>query len=385
MQLTNKEIEVLDAYAKHRSQRKAAESLGMARRTYRRYFDSAKAKSMGTPIGYKTTKITTDHSGSETDQKKRTGKVVKTSTLYGSDGSVVGEWVMRQPEQLAVDDYVSALNKHFIENVKPLTVPYLNANAVTDQDMVLFMSVDEHIGVRLVAEQCGKDYGLDDAIALMTDSFEKLLARTPKTSQCLYVNLGDQFHANDHMDVTPAHKNPMQSATSFNTVADAVIKLNKRRIELLASHYEFLDIRGVAGNHDTDAMGWLFRCYKHMFDEERISVQFWGNELGVEQFGNNMLGFHHGHKMKPDALAGACADRFSEIYGESKMRYLHTGHYHKDQALDTWGGFKFQGHRTAAPQDWYSTSLGHTPRQAMKSFVYNLDEGEVATFTKNII
>jgi hypothetical protein len=97
-----------------------------------------------------------------------------------------------------------------------------------------------------------------------------------------------------------------------------------------------------------------------------------------------MLGFHHGHKMKANVLAGACADRYSEMYGSCKMRYLHTGHYHQDQTTDTWGGFKFQGHRTAAPQDFYSKSLGYTSRQVMKSFIYNRDEGEVAAFTTSI-
>jgi hypothetical protein len=239
------------------------------------------------------------------------------------------------------------------------------------------MSIDEHVGVRCVFEQVGVQYGLKEAVELMRDNFATLVARTPKTNRALYVNLGDQLHANDHMDVTPASKHPLFSADSFDNVADAVVELNKWRIEYLMSHYPNLQIRGVAG--------WLFRCYKYMFQNKNVDVQFWTEGLGVERFGNNMLGFAHGDFMKPNVMAGACADRFPEIYGATRMRYLHTGHFHNDKANDTWGGFKHFCHRTMAPKDLYSFSHGYLSRQSMKSFLYDFKEGEVASFTKTLI
>jgi hypothetical protein len=395
MELTKREQAAIDAYTQYRSQTEAAKSMNISRRTFRKFFDSAKAKLLDTPLGFKTTKISTDENGNvramthklapEIDHKERTGKVVRTSTLYGADGSVTGEWVMRQPENKVVDDFVEALNKHFITNVKPLSVPYILYGGKTNaHDMAMFLSVDDHIGVRTTIAETGQDYGLDTAVTLMQNSFLKLLDRTPITDSCLYVNLGDQFHANDSMDVTPASKHPLFSDSSFNTVADAVVALNKWRIERLAERYDNVTIRGVAGNHDRDAMGWLFRCFKYMFTDERIDVKFWADEVGVETFGNTMLGFNHGDRMKPDALAGVCADRYPVQYGQTNMRYLHTGHYHNDKVLDTWGGFQFAGHRTMAPKDLYSYSRGYLSRQTMKSYLYNHDEGEVGKYTVSL-
>jgi hypothetical protein len=393
--LTKKEQQAWDLYNTHRNQTSAAKEMGISRRSFRRHFDAAKAKLNNTPLGFKTTKISTDGGGvvramthklaPEIDEVKRTGAVIKTSTLYGADGSVVGEWIMRKPEDHVVDDYVAALNKHFIDNVKPAKVPYVLQKSVRDDELALFMSIDEHVGVRCVFEQVGVTYGLPQAVEMMRDNFATLVARTSKTNTALYVNLGDQFHSNDHMDVTPASKHPLFSDSSFDNVADAVVDLNKWRIEYLMAHYPNLKIRGVAGNHDRDAMGWLFRCYKHMFGSHNLDVKFWSEGLGVEQFGNNMLGFAHGDFMKPNVMAGACADRFPDVYGQTRMRYLHTGHFHTDKANDTWGGFKHFCHRTIAPKDLYSFSHGYISRQSMKSFLYDIKEGEVASFTKTLI
>jgi hypothetical protein len=292
---------------------------------------------------------------------------------------------MRKPEDQIKDDYVAALDKHFIENVKKVSIPYILQKDVIHSDLALFMSIDEHIGVRCVFEQVGVKYGLKEAVELMRDSFATLVHRTPKTNKALYVNLGDQFHANDHMDVTPASKHPMFSADTFDNVADAVVELNKWRIEYLMAHYPNLQIRGVAGNHDRDAMGWLFRCYKYMFANQNVDVKFWTEGMGVEQHGNNMLGFGHGDMMKPNVMAGACADRFPKVYGDTKMRYLHSGHFHNDKVVDTWGGFKHFCHRTMCPKDHYSFSHGYLSRQSMKSFIYDIHEGEVASFTKSLI
>lgn len=393
MNLTKKEQLAFDLYEKHRSQRKAATEMGVSRRTFRRYFDTAKAKLNNAPVGFKTTKITTDGNGKITAMQHklapeidgpRDGKIVKTSTLYGADGSVVGEWVMRKPEEVERNDYMEALDKHFVTDVTREPRSEFKINLTTIPTCALFLSVDEHIGVRLTQEQMGQDYGLDDAINLMEESFYELLDRTPDAHAAYYVNLGDQFHANDHMDVTPASKNPLHSSTTFNTVSDAVVSLNRRRIDALRTKYPELIIRGVAGNHDYDPMGWLFRCYGIAYENcEDVDVEFWADELGCEQFGQTLLCFNHGDKMKPDTLAGNCADRFPVQYGSSVYRYIHTGHYHHDKELDVMAGFKWHSHRTMAPKDWYSKRHGYSSRQTMKSFVYHYEEGEIGRFSKS--
>lgn len=392
---------VVAAYHEHGSQRKAAKALGMSRRNFRRYLDQANAHGYEADPGFKVTKVskTLDRNGkvmqksvvtklapTETDEV-REGKIARRSTLYGADGEVIGEWIIRKPEDEAQNDFISALNKHFVENVQQLKAPALiSFGDESEDDLALFMSIDEHLNMRSLIDKTGLDYGLEDAVNVIEERFEKIVSRTTKTKKALYVNLGDIFHQNDHMNVTPQSKNVLDSDQSFDSAADAAVLLHRKKVQTLLRNYDEVEIHGVAGNHDIDSSGWLLRCLAIAYENEtRVSSIFHANEMFTYQHGNTMLGFHHGHRMKPDMLASAITDQFSSMYGQTSMRYLHTGHIHHDSMKDVFGGYLWHSHRTIAPKDWHSHSNGYITRRSMKSFVYNVHEGEVSKFTTSIV
>ena len=130
----------------------------------------------------------------------------------------------------------------------------------------------------------------------------------------------------------------------------------------------------------------LFRCLGIAYESEpRVTVKFYPDETFAYQFGNTFLGFHHGHRLKPDVMAGVCADRYNKMYGNTQFRYLHSGHIHHDNVKDLWGGFRWHSHRTMAPKDWYAHSHGYITRQSMKAYIYNDKEGEVGNPTASLI
>lgn len=391
--------EAAEYYSVYGSQRAAANAMGIPRRTFRRLLDKNTAAKYKIDEGFKVTKVSTvrDSEGHVTqtsvvtklapteDHVVRDGKIARRSTLYGADGAVVQEWVIRKPED-AQDEYVEALKRYFVEGIRPFDFETDFTPVPPTDDVALFMSIDEHINVKVLADQCGQDYGLDDAVILMRRKFAEMVDRTPACSKAIFVNLGDQFHQNDHMSVTPASKHVLESDKSFYTASDAVVNLNISKINTLLKKFDTVEIHGVSGNHDIDPMGWLFRCLKLAFDgNPRVTVKFHPEEVFALQIGNTLLGFHHGHRMKPDTMAGVVADRFPKLYGNTTMRYLHTGHIHHDSVKDTWGGFKWHSHRTMAPKDWFSHSNGYISRQSMKSYIYNNVEGEVANFTVSLV
>jgi hypothetical protein len=395
--LTSKEQAAVDAYAEYNNQRDAAESLGISRRSFRDHFDSAKAKMYNTPVGFKTTKIATDESGNvramqhkiapEITNRKREGRVIKTSTLYGADGSVTGEWVMRSPEKETREDYQTALLKLAEDKLPRITSPFPIGAKTINGDLAMFPAIDEHLNVRLLADQVGQNYGLDSAVQLIADRFQRIVSRTPNCERALFVQLGDAMHQNDHMNVTPASKHVLQSDQSFSTASDAVVALHRYKLDLLLEKYEFVDVIGVAGNHDIDPAHWLFRCLQIAYEKEpRIDIRFQTDSVAAYEWGVNLLGFSHGHKIgKPDALAGVVSDRFAASHGRCSMRYLHTGHVHHDRETDTFGGYKWRSHRTIVPKDDYSYSNGYLSRQTMKSYVYSDYEGEVSNFLTNLV
>lgn len=396
--LTERQQSAIDAYNEFGSQAKAAEAMGISRRTFRGLYNKGLSAINDTPTGFKTTKVSTDGSGKVTarthklapeitdDSTRETGKIIRRSTLYGADGNVTGEWVIRKPEDVVEEDYASALEKHFVADIKrePNATRPVAASGSSEL-LPVFLSIDEHIGVHLTAETTDQDYNLDSALELISTKFKTLLSRTPAADTAVLMNLGDIFHANDSMDVTPQSKHPLHSSTTFGNVSDAVIALTRYKVDLLLSKYNYLDIVGVAGNHDVDSSGWLYKCLNIAYEnDDRVNVDFASNGVGLYEHGNTMINYHHGDKIKMQALAGACADRYSEAYGRTGFRYIHTGHVHHDKAADTFGGFKWESHRTVAPKDQYSFSHGYVSRQTMKSVVYDAYEGEVARLQTSV-
>lgn len=393
-------LNVANAYKEYGSQRLAAKALGIPRRTFRNYLDKFNSDKYNIDPGFKITKIskTLDRNGNVSGQSivsklapdrdfiKRDGKVVRRSTLYGSDGAVVGEWVIRKPEDEERETFLSALDDSFKANVSREPVPQYVSNAdLNSEDASLFMSIDEHLNVRLLQDMCGKEYGLESATSTIMKKFYQMVNRTPVTDTAYFVNLGDQFHANDHMNVTPASKHVLDVDRSTFETSKAAIELTRWKIDYLLSRYNHVEVHGVAGNHDIDPMGWLFRCLEIAYENNpRVHIEFHPDEMFAIQHGQTFLGFHHGHKIKPDAMAGAMADRFSKLYGDTQFRYIHTGHVHHDAVKDVFGGFKWHSHRTIIPKDWYSVSHGYVSRRSMKSYIYNEYEGEVANLTTSI-
>ncbi len=383
--MTINDKDIVEAYIKYGSKTAAAKYLDMPRTTYRRRFDQIQSIDNLTPVGFKTTKVSTDGSGTvtarthklrpETDDEERTGTIVRRSTLYGADGSVTGEWVIRKPESVE-EKFSDVILETFKEEIPKVKSPALR---VTDNDnrLSLINIVDDHMNLRAFAQESGEDFDIEKAFNLYASKFEELVNSLPSTNYVMLTNLGDQFHNNDHMKVTPASKHSLDTDLTFAQAAKYVINLNRFRIEKLLEKFEEVYIRGVRGNHDEDAMVLLFAALEIAYeDNDRVHVFY--NESGthVELYGNTLLAFDHGDKGKPELCAGYIASEHASTYGQSKYRYIHTGHVHHEQEKDIWGGFLWRSHRTLSAKDKYTSSNKYHSPRSIKGYVIHPEKGE---------
>lgn len=386
--LTKKEQNAFDLYKELRSQRKCAEKMGISRRRFRDIFDSAKAKLIDTPVGFKTTKISTDAEGyptamthklaPEISDDVREGKIVRRSTLYGADGSVTGEWVIRKPDEIENEDFV----KIAIDAFKA-ELPKFKKEDVTSNDeagigkLALFNIVDDHMNLKAFVEETNEEWDIEKAFELYITKFEELVYSMPEAEAAMIVNIGDQFHANDHMKVTPASKHSLDTDVPFAKAASIIIQLNRLRVEILRKKYPHVYVYGVRGNHDEDAMVLLFEALKIAYESvENVFVEYFTNGNFSILHGNSMICFDHGDKGKPEQIAGFFANESPDQFGQSKFRYIHTGHIHHDNEKDTWGGFLWRSHRTLSKRDKYSYSNKYHSPRSIKGYIYDAENGE---------
>lgn len=390
--LDKKRQKAVDAYLKYGSQQKAADSLGVSRRTFRDRYNKALSLLNNTPVGFKTTKVSSDGEGRvtsrthklapETTDIKRVGKVIRRSTLYGADGNVTGEWIIRKPEVVS-EDQIGSIIESFKSEL-PRFEPVVKEKS-DNQDLTLVNIVDDHVNMKAFASETGEDWNLEKCLNVYTKAFNDLMALTPDTGVGMLMNLGDQFHANDHMAVTPASKHKLDVDIPFADAARYVINLNRYRINEMLKKFDVVKVGGVRGNHDEDAMVLLYEALRIAFEnEERVEFDYSSSGQVAISHGKNMIGFDHGDKGKPETLAGNIANDYPELFGASKHRYIHTGHVHNDNEKDTWGAFLWRSHRTLSARDRYiASNKYHSPR-TLKSFVYDPEGGEKTIYKVNI-
>jgi hypothetical protein len=89
-----------------------------------------------------------------------------------------------------------------------------------------------------------------------------------------------------------------------------------------------------------------------------------------------MLGVHHGHKVKNEALPLLFAAQFPEVWGRTTKREIHCGHRHHRDEKEYNGGTVVQ-HPTLAARDAYAARGGWIAERAAWAMTYHKAFGPV--------
>jgi len=68
--------------------------------------------------------------------------------------------------------------------------------------------------------------------------------------------------------------------------------------------------------------------------EKRVTVDTSPEPFYVYEWGQTMIGFHHGHQVKTTEVSKAVVVRFPQVYGRTVYRYGHGGHLHHGEWCD---------------------------------------------------
>lgn len=405
---------ILEKYDELQSQQKAADALGISRRQVRKALNWR--SNVPDLDGYETVQVRTEDGvvvGSKhkpTSEEPDTNKdihdlknaysVSKITTHYGEgghrEGRIQDEYVMYSPEKEAEWQYFEGLKNTFTgDNIVAFRDKALveigrkppHQKELESQYLTVYISTDEHFNLRAHADAVGEDWNLQKAVDAHKYNFERLLARTSRaipSEGVLHLHLGDKFHANDHMNVTPRGKNSLDTDLTMEAAAEAVIELELWKSEYLLDIYDWVDNRGVKGNHDKDPMFWTFKGLELAYrNNPNIGWDYHTKGYGCEVWGENAIMFDHGYTMKPEELAQTLGKVFSDKLGATKYWDLHTGHVHHDQVRDMRNGITFNSHRASCGHTVYEHDRGYDSKKSLRSIVYHNQEGKVAQFDQN--
>lgn len=365
--LTDTQQRYVDAVAEHGSARKAAAALGVHHSSVSNALIRAARNGHapghfehGVAPGYAMGKVTVQR---------------------GADGSVERTWERQSPEATNW----RAMFQEAVEAAKaeiqplPITIAPDGANAELCN---LFIITDAHVGALAWHEEGGDNWDLDIATDTLGKAFGYMIGAAPKAKRAVVCFLGDLLHQDSNQAVTPAHGHLLDADSRPRKIVRAVIKLMRGMIgAALATHDEVHVISGE-GNHDEYTSGCvlpevLIPLYEN---EPRVTINDAVLPYYVVQHGKVMLGFHHGHKMKPGGMPQYFAAAHSEMWGSTKLRYAHCGHRHHAE-LKEYPGMKVEQHATLAARDAYAARGGWLSERQAVAITYHAAHGEVARYT----
>ncbi|MCR9215311.1 MAG: oxidoreductase [Proteobacteria bacterium] len=371
---TPRQWELITAAIKHGSDRKAGKALGVNKGAFNRARAAVAVKAAR--YGY-----APDH-----DLLHPTApgfKVRGSSTLYDmTSGEAKLQWLKTDIDKEAQEEAFRAALVGFKDEI-PATTAITGPLQTLSHLLTLYPVGDHHFGMLAWGEETGgEDYDLKRGEELLCGAMDHLVRTSPASQQAAIAILGDFMHYDGMMPVTPTHGHLLDADSRFPKMVRAAIKCLRYLIARALEKHEHVRLIIEIGNHDLSSAVFMMECFEALYENEpRVEVDNSPRNIHCMQFGKNMLGTHHGHKIKVDALAQFFANDFKEIWGGTTYRYFHTCHDHHDRVKEVVGGV-VEGHRILAPADAHSAQ-NYRSLQSMKAIVYHAEYGEVARHTVN--
>lgn len=232
----------------------------------------------------------------------------------------------------------------------------------------------------------GGHYGDEQLEREFKAAVDHMIPRLPQATHAVLFELGDLLDANDHLGVTPAHKNPMEVKRE-NHLANSLTAVGLIRYlayRLLETH-DTVELHLIKGNHDPSAyVAVMLALAEHFADETRMKVVVTDDEYRVIAWGACAAFPHHGDTLSWDQLKDVFADQFPDEWAQAKAhRHIMTAHFHTDRKRDLVGAVAEHFQTVHRPNKW-AKGKGLFARGSLTAITVHKERGEEHRTKSNI-
>lgn len=342
-----------------------------------------------------------------------------TSTQRGPDGGVEREWIRQKPEpgptfampegqQLrGVSTLVDGQGRELAKWVKTreadrdplrfaaaLREAMLDARGAADlcepdadqeaELLTVYVIPDLHLGMLAHKGECGENYDLKIAAAMVARELARLMQMAPPSRHAVLLFLGDFFHQNDQKNATPRSGHTLDVDGRWRRVYGVGARVAIGAAKAVAERHERVEIAFLPGNHDEDAALTLAVALELYFEgSDRVSVAAGSGIHWFRRFGRCLLGASHGHTMPPDRMAMMLATDRARDWGETEHRHFFFGHIHHGSAKEV-GPVRVESFTSPAAKDAYAAAGGYRSSRALNAVTFHAERGEICRHRVNI-
>lgn len=298
----------------------------------------------------------------------------KVTVQRNANGDVERTWERQSPDELAAARL--AAREAMLEGL-PRIAPVMPPDAVNDDLCNLYTFTDYHLGMLAWHKEGGEDWDLDIAEQTLIRALGAMIAQSPRAHTAIVNIQGDFLHTDGKLPLTPASKHVLDADTRFPKLRKAAIRLIRHMVAMALESHAAVHLVIAEGNHDEESSGWLSDAFSVIYeDEPRITVDDAALPFYVFEWGQTMLGVHHGHKVKNEHLPLLFAAQFPEEWGRTRRREIHCGHrHHRDEK--EYNGVTVVQHPTLAARDAFAARGGWIADRSAQSITYHKLYGQV--------
>jgi len=369
---TARELDYLIALQVHGSVRKAAKALGVAKNSIDTAMKRLRARAaLRSPQEHDYTKTVP------------VGFAIKGVSQYISkEGKVAGQWVKSSVDAQAQQEALKAAIEAMCEDIEPVK-PVHVVGDVHKNLCNVYTFTDSHVGMLAWNHETQSgDWDLSIAEATLVGCFTQMVNSAPKAETCVVAQLGDFLHYDSAVSaVTPLHGNVLDADGRMPKMVKVAIRILRTVIDIALQKHDKVVLLLAEGNHDISSSVWLRAMFQALYENEP-RIQVIDSELPyyTYQHGNTMLGWHHGHLSKNEALPILFASQFPKVWGNTTKRYIHCGHRHHTDIKEH-SGVTVEQHPTLAARDAYAARGGWMAERQVTAITYSDVYGQVARNT----
>ena len=298
------------------------------------------------------------------------------STYYNAEGKPSGQWVKASLSHEALVDAMREAIEGFkgdIDQASSIVAPVASDEHLCN----LYTFTDYHLGMLAWHKEGGSDWNISIAERTIIAALQQMIEQSPKAHTAVINIQGDFLHTDGKTPVTPASKHVLDADSRFPKIRKSAIRVIRSMVNMSLHRHQEVHLIIAEGNHDEEASGWLADLFSVHYEEEpRVTVNDSVLPFYVFEWGNTMLGIHHGHKVKNESLPLLFAAQFPQEWGRTTRREIHCGHRHHREEKE-YNGVTVVQHPTLAARDAYAARGGWIADRAAWAITYHKKYGAV--------
>lgn len=296
-------------------------------------------------------------------------------------------WLQKKIENI---DNRTEFVRELVEELKQYS-PQIPANVLkltTERNALLVNLSDLHLGRLSWAVETGfGNYDIKIATSIVNEAVDVLLKRASGYNiEKIYFLIGGDYFNYNTSNPFPQTVNgtPQESDVRQPRMFRIGRQLACKQIERFATHAP-VEVIIISGNHDHELIFGLGEVLEAKYENNQmINVNNIPRMRKYVTYGTCLIGATHGKYEKRTELPMLMANEAKEDWAKTTHRYFHIGHRHHEVTEDKQGVILLSS-PTPAEVDSHEAKMGYTmSNRAIKGYIYNYNDGEIASLTHNI-